>query len=226
MLWLNVKAIDFLFQIQWAIILLDNNGLPKIYLQHSLSISKLGVVLQCTSNSTDNIIESSIQSLHLSTFYSFHMCCVDSGCFNCNLVPTIFDQSWLTADIIPLCIKFFLNRERMTFFTRVFVCLFALMYLGRHSGVFVNFIFQHRFFAPIWALLKMKTLDCWCHDHFPFGHSQLAVSKVCLPATPNQFSRGVSSILRCNYLNVCNSYSFYHHYSIFYYFLKICGSSR
>lgn len=125
MLWLNVKAIDFLFQIQWAIILLDNNELPKIYLQHSLSISKLGVVLQCTSNSTDNIIESSIQSLHLSTFYSFHMCCVDSGCFNCNLVRTIFDQSWLTADIIPLCIKFFLNREHMTFFTRVFVCLFV-----------------------------------------------------------------------------------------------------
>jgi hypothetical protein len=35
MLWLNVKATDLLFQIQWAIISLDNNELPKIYSKHS-----------------------------------------------------------------------------------------------------------------------------------------------------------------------------------------------
>lgn len=67
------------------------------------------------------------------------------------------ESSGCHSKIFHFCRR--LTIDQVVFFCLI-VCLFALMYLGRHSGVFVNFIFPHRFFAPTWASLKMKTLDC------------------------------------------------------------------
>lgn len=141
------------------------------------------------------------------------MCFLDSEICR-NSAPTIFAQSWLTADIV--CINYFFSTVReciMNFSTtREFLChkLHCLLY---------HFLVQI-FYSNV-DFTKDANLPDDGMDYFPFDHYWLATSQVWPPATQNRFSRGLFSTLTLNYLKVyyC-SFCYCCYYYILHYFFK------
>ena len=77
-------------------------------------------------------------------------------------------------------------------------CFYAPEYLGKHT-IFCKYHFSAQILYSNLGFPKDANFtDCWCNDHFPFDHYQLAMSKARQPLQTSfleNFSQHLHSII-------------------------------